>query len=210
MMQTIVDTALEISPQDQWKIDAFEPELSYVSDEYKNLAKWLIAQLPDYFFVVPASSTGKYHPAYTNGKGGLLRHTKAAVRIAIELMRLEMYQYFQAEKDRILIALMVHDGWKHGPQTEDGSYRQYTDQSHSKICFNWLVGLSNSCYSISEDLLRIADLVLTHMGQWNINGHTGEIFAPKPQTQAQCFVHLCDYLASRKCLEVNFDASFGA
>ena len=33
---------------------------------------------------------------------------------------------------------------------------------------------------------------------------TGAVLMPKPTTKAQNFVHLCDYLASRKCLEFNF------
>ena len=61
---------------------------------------------------------------------------------------------------------------------------------------------------LKEALKYVGYLVLTHMGQWNLNYSTGEIFAPKPQTQEQMFVHLCDYLASRKCLEMNFDIPY--
>ena len=46
----------------------------------------LIELLPNYFFEVPASSTGKYHPEFALGDGGLIRHTKVAVRIAYELL----------------------------------------------------------------------------------------------------------------------------
>lgn len=200
---------LSVKEENFWKLKAFEEELAYLSEGGMAIAGWLIEKLPDYFFHVPASSTGKYHPAYTNGDGGLLRHTKAAVRIAIELMRLEMYNYIAKHKDAILTALMIHDGWKHGPQTEDGSYREYSDQSHARICAEWLHEQGKYIPSLANQFQQIADLVLTHMGQWNVNSHTGEIFAPKPQTQEQCFVHLCDYLASRKCLELNFEVSFG-
>lgn len=201
---------LSINEKSFWKLKAFEEELNYLSEQGLAIAGWLIAQLPDYFFHVAASSTGKYHPAYTNGDGGLLRHTKAAVRIAMELMRLEMYSYIKESKDEILIALMIHDGWKHGPQTEDGSYQQYSDQSHARICAEWLNNCSKAIPTFEPYFTKIANLVLTHMGQWNVNGHTGEIFAPKPQTQEQCFVHLCDYLASRKCLEFNEKEKFNA
>lgn len=195
---------------DQWKVMSFKEELAFIKDPAMlGIAAWLIAKLPDYFFHVAASSTGKYHPSYTQGDGGLLRHTKSAVRIAIELLRLEMYQFMEPHYDEILIALMIHDGWKHGPQTEDGSYREFTDQSHARICADWIKGLSMQIPQFDRVLNEIASLVHTHMGQWNINSHTGEVFAPKPMAPEQCFVHLCDYLASRKMLEVNFDVQFG-
>ena len=61
--------------------ELFDKELSYIKDE--NIRKSLIELLkilPDYWYEVPASSTGKYHPEYALGDGGLLRHSKAAKR----------------------------------------------------------------------------------------------------------------------------------
>jgi hypothetical protein len=43
------------------------------------------------------------------------------------------------------------------------------------------------------------------MGQWNKDYKTGMEIMPKPKDEYQKFVHLVDYLASRKCLEMNFD-----
>ena len=54
------------------------------------LRKLLIRVLnvvPEYFWEIPASSTGKHHPIFALGKGGLVRHTKACVKIATELFR---------------------------------------------------------------------------------------------------------------------------
>ena len=67
--------------------ELFDKELSYIKDE--NIRKSLIELLkilPDYWYEVPASSTGKYHPEYALGDGGLLRHSKAAMRIGYELL----------------------------------------------------------------------------------------------------------------------------
>ena len=69
------------------KKDIFKTEINYIRNpEYQKNAEVLIELLPDYFFEVPASSTGKYHPKFASGEGGLVRHTKAAVRIAHELL----------------------------------------------------------------------------------------------------------------------------
>lgn len=206
MTETIEQTNANAN---KWKSETFATELSYIKDpNYRGFAEWLIEKLPDYFFEVAASSTGKYHPAYTNGKGGLVRHVKAAVRIAHELIRIEMYDCLKPSHDAILIALLLHDGFKHGYPNEDGTYNTYTVAEHSKVCADWLNSLGTMYPSAQQTLSYIANLVLTHMGQWNMDFRTGKYFAPKPQTVEQCFVHMCDYLASRKCLEFNESIEF--
>ena len=69
------------------KEEMFLDELELISDEElsESLLK-IIEMLPDYWFVEAASSTGKYHPSYALGEGGLLRHSKAAMRIGYELL----------------------------------------------------------------------------------------------------------------------------
>ena len=45
------------------KSEHFKKELEYIkSDKIRNACKEMIELLPDYFFEIPASSTGKYHP----------------------------------------------------------------------------------------------------------------------------------------------------
>ena len=68
------------------KIEIFKKEISYVKDSKRRKdLETLIKLLPDYFFEVQAASTGKYHPGFAQGEGGLVRHTKVAVRIAYDL-----------------------------------------------------------------------------------------------------------------------------
>ena len=45
------------------KVSYFNKEYSYIKDKKKrDDLKYLVSELPDYFFEIPASSTGKYHP----------------------------------------------------------------------------------------------------------------------------------------------------
>lgn len=61
------------------KVAVFKKELSYIeSPIVRTIVEDLLSEVPNYFFEIPASSTGKYHPDYALGKGGLVRHTKAA------------------------------------------------------------------------------------------------------------------------------------
>ena len=61
----------------------FEEELQLIKDDgIRDLVVEVLKTVKDDFFHAPASSTGKYHPDYALGDGGLYRHTRAAVKIA--------------------------------------------------------------------------------------------------------------------------------
>ena len=97
----------------------------------KAVVKYFVTIVPKYFWHVQASSTGKYHPDYALGEEGLLRHTCAAVRIAIDIMNREMYNliFDEIDKDNIIVALMLHDTFKHGEE-KDGKYNPYSIHEH--------------------------------------------------------------------------------
>ena len=187
-----------------YKSETFANELNWIKDGNKReYCKNVLEALPDYFFSVAASSTGKYHPEYALGEGGLVRHTKAAVTIAYDLLGLEMYsKYTPAERDNILIALILHDGLKHGPQGG-----RYTVFRHPLDIAEFLeAGDEWQDYMEEGDFCQICAGLRSHMGgnDWRIDKRTG-LELPKPVSAFQKFVHQCDYLASRKYLEVNFD-----
>jgi hypothetical protein len=157
--------------------------------------------MPDYFFQIPASSSAKYHPEYATGEGGLLRHTVAAVRIAVELSRMERWGFSSDDMDLIITALILHDGWKLG---NDGS--NYTVTEHPNIASFSIVNNKELMDSLPEEKTStILSSIETHMGQWNKNYKSGVEVLRKPETEHEKFVHLADYLASRKCLEMKFD-----
>lgn len=186
------------------RLRCFKEELAWIKDEkIRRFTERAIAELPDYFFEVPASSTGKYHPSYALGLGGLLRHTKAAVAIAKDLLGLEMYGKFSDEvRDMILSVLILHDGMKHGV---NGS--EYTVANHPVVIADWLVDTMKINEHFEPEFVEFyLGAIKSHMGQWNTDYKTKEEIMPKPVTAIEKFVHQCDYLASRKYLEVNFSA----
>ena len=182
--------------------ELFLVELGYISDEElsESLLK-LINLLPEYWLEEPASSTGKYHPEYALGKGGLLRHSKAAMRIGYELLSNPCIgdKYTSREKDLMLMSLLVHDGLKLGLPQE-----KYTRFDHPILMANFVeknykeVGLSK------EDAKFMGDVIKTHMGPWTTDYDGNEVLE-KPKTKYQNFVHMCDFLASRKCILVPFE-----
>ena len=184
------------------KKEIFYDEINYIKDESlrKSLDE-LIELLPDYFFKEPAASTGKYHPSYAQGEGGLLRHTKAAVRIGYELLQdLSIgKKYNSREKDLMLMALLLHDGFKKGLIEE-----RYTRFDHPLIASKVILDNASKVGLSSEDAKFISDAIKTHMGDYTVDYNGNEVLE-KPHTKYQNFVHMCDYLASRKCLLVPFD-----
>jgi 23S rRNA maturation-related 3'-5' exoribonuclease YhaM len=184
------------------KLKVFEYELKQIKNENIKLFTFkMLEVVPSYFYEVAASSTGKYHPAYALGEGGLIRHTKAAVRIAKELLTLEMFKYNDNEKDAIISALILHDACKHGINKS-----KYTITEHPLEIVKLIKQHKEICQLIDEKLLNIIiDCISTHMGQWTKDYKTKREVLPKPKTGKQHFVHMCDYLASRKCIELNFE-----
>lgn len=180
----------------------FEIELGYIKDEMiRDDCRMLIEELPDYFFLVPASSTGKYHPSYSLGEGGLLRHTKAAVRIGYELLCDPSIgdKYTQTEKDIMLMGLLLHDGVKHGIPKE-----KYVRFDHPILMANFILDHKDELLMSDSEIELLCSVIRTHMGPWTTD-YNGEEVLEAPKTKYQNFVHMCDYLASRKCLLVPFD-----
>ena len=177
----------------------FEAELNYIIDEnIRNSAMTILNLLPEYFFHIPASSTGQYHPKYALGEGGLVRHTKAAIRIACELFRI--YAFDDETKDLIILSLMIHDGIKKGMPEEN-----HTKFEHPFLISNFIEENKDQLNLSDEQIMRVKSMVESHMGRFNTNPNIKDVVLPLPVNPEQKFVHLCDYLASRKCLELPFD-----
>lgn len=180
----------------------FETELNYIKNiKIKEAGKYFVSKLPDYFFEIPASSTGKYHPKYTTSEGGLYRHVKSAVRIAYELLQIEMYKvnYTDDEKDLMILALILHDGFKNGIIKE-----KYSRFDHPLLMANFVRNSQSESGLEEKDINILADAISTHMGEF-ITDYNGNEVLEKPKTKIQKFVHMCDYLASRKFLNVEFN-----
>lgn len=184
------------------KIKTFDKEINYINNpRYKENIKILIDLLPDYFFEVPASSTGKYHPSFALGDGGLVRHTKVAVRIAKELFNDESVSgaYTHNEKDLMMMALIMHDGLKSGLKKS-----QYTNFDHPLLVSNYIKENKDKLTLNEKEVNFLCSVIESHMGPWNTNNYSNVVL-PKPETRYQRFVHMCDYLASKKFLDVKFD-----
>ena len=184
------------------KKDVFKKEYTYITnDRYRENAEKLVELLPDYFFKVAASSTGKYHPLFSLGDGGLVRHTKAAVRIAKELLDNNSigHKFTSDEKDLLIISIMAHDGLKHGRVEE-----KYTRFDHPILIGEYIKENKSKLTLTDEEIDFIVRVTASHMGEWNTNPYS-KVVLPLPKDKYQRFVHMCDFLSSRKFLDVKFE-----
>ena len=180
------------------KVKYFTKEISYIKDESKKRdIEVLINLLPDYFFTIPASSTGKYHPKFASTVSGLVKHTKVAVRIANDLFE-TVNNFTDNDKDLIIMALIMHDGLKKGLVEE-----KYTRHDHPLLVSKLIMENASKLEMDIDDVRKMCMLIESHMGKWNKCSYS-DVELPVPTTEMQRFVHRCDYLASRNYLNVRF------
>lgn len=179
-------------------LDTFENE------DIKEFAIVLLEDLPDYIWRVGASSTGKYHPSYSLGEMGLMRHQIAVARFLNFFLELEQYNSKLSSRERDLIRLsgLIHDGRKSGSQ-EDYERSKYTKFNHPVLMAD-VVRSFDGQYLSHEEIEMVADTISKHMGQWNTDKKS-DVELPKPNNKYARMVHVADYLASRKCITLDFD-----
>ena len=179
----------------------FDKEISYIkNNDIKESAKVMVGLLPDYFFHIPASTTGKYHPKSDLGEGGLVRHSKAVVRVGYELLKLEMYRnnFTEEERDLMIFSLLFHDGLKCGLEES-----KYTKAEHPILMAEYVKSNKEKLKLSDEQIDFIYKCIASHMGEWNTD-YNGNPILPKPKTKYEKFVHMCDYIASKKFLNIEF------
>ena len=177
-------------------LDTFE------NDDIRKLTELMIEDIPGYFYDIGASSTGKYHPKYALGDLGLTRHTVALVRIMNHIFALEHIQdrFDSRNRDLLRMSGIMHDSRKSG---NDGS--RFTVFDHPLLAAEAISRFKGVVESVTDDEIELAARACeSHMGQWNTNKRNTTVL-PKPQGKYEELLHLCDYLASRKDIEILFE-----
>ena len=174
-------------------IKHFDREINLIkNEEYRDFIEYyFIKHVPDYFFEIGASSSGKYHPAFSQGTGGLVRHTKAVVMFAEELLRMSSYAYMKDEyKDFVIIACLVHDTCKYGISEYDKDfYKDHAKNAAFNVNNAWMDYFDCPCPDYLYDAIK------SHMGQWSEK-------EDRPFTSIDRCVHMADYMASRSFIDI--------
>lgn len=159
-------------------------------------ARHCLEEAPESWWTQPASSSGKYHPAFAVEEAGLIKHTKAAVLVFEDMI--EMVSGFGvADKDIMLLAILFHDTTKY-VDGQDG----YTNRDHPKTGARWLLDRldefacqdNEDTQELSNKVKLAAKCIATHMGRW----YPTQYHKDSNIRALQKFVHMADYISSRK------------
>lgn len=203
------NTTIEFT--DEQKIKIFEPEINLiggmvitndVNDDIKKFVMRCLLKLPDYFFSIPASSTGKYHPEFSCEQSGLVKHTKAAIRIALTLFDTELFEFNERVRGLAIASILLHDGAKLG---FNGS--KYTVDKHPLLVCD-VINETELKDMPKEDVEKMCNAISTHMGKWNTSRKSDKEILPKPKGRLETFVHICDLISSRKYVTFDFNEDF--
>lgn len=188
------------------KITLFIKEIDSINDKnLKKLATEIIACADDYFFTIPASSTGKNHPPFSLGEGGLVRHTKCVVYMAKCLC--ESFNIDEYKRDMLIVAALAHDIKKQG-DTPNGL--GYTVHEHPLLAARYVceVYFASDITVLNGVVSSIADLISSHMGKWGADPKFIGDKKPLPMPESDCakILQAADYIASRReILDFDFE-----
>lgn len=174
------------------KHEFFEREIALIENEdLRDFARHFFDNyVGDWFFKSGASASGKYHPVFAQGEGGLVRHTRSVCMVCEELLRMSTYAYMRAEyKDYARLACLLHDTRKYGGEDVENHncYKEHGAIAADAVADAWdnfFIGGDRA-----PELLLMA--IRSHMGQWVENRDD------RPFTNIDRLVHLSDYIASR-------------
>ncbi|NMA50276.1 MAG: hypothetical protein GX951_00270 [Mollicutes bacterium] len=187
----------------EYNILKFELELSYIKNpRLKELALYLLEGLPDSFYEMSASSTGKNHPSFAQGRGGLVRHTKAAIAFLYNALShpYNSIKFSSDEKDLMYISILIHDGFKYNIEKSKGTLFE-----HPVLAVNYIKSMQEKCDLKDEEVEIISNNVLAHMGPWNKDNQEKMEDLPLPKNEMEFLVHYADYFSSRKNLDVLYE-----
>lgn len=177
-----------------------DTQIALINDaDLRALTRDVLDAAPACIWTMPASTTGKYHPAHSLGVGGLIRHTRAVVHLTVHLLAMEGIEPEDTTYSLAIAAAILHDCCK------KADHERYTAFDHPLRAAELIrTTAERTATTVPAATVRaLANTVAAHMGRWNTDPRTGTEL-PRPLTPLQRLIHTADYMASRKELLPNF------
>lgn len=184
----------------------FEPlARNFETDIFRNYYMDMVAEIPDYIFIMASSTSGKFHNETQCQTYGQIYHEYMFDSILNHRLRLKGNQekYNKPEtRDAMRCVPTFHDAVKCG---WNGS--KYTVQDHPLLAAEWVRTTKVEHDIPYEYKEMIAGMCEAHSGQWNttrggkpieLNG----VVMPEPRNEMEFFIHECDILSSRNDIDM--------
>lgn len=178
-----------------------KPELDLIqNDTIREWTEATLKQVPKYFYMAQASSSGKYHPACTTKEGGLIIHVQRAVYLANHIC--EGWGIFKLDRDIVLSAVILHDIAKtpsprvaqfYGMHTTDEDFVNHP--LNAQKYFARETELNKEPGQMTINIIQ--DCIAYHMGRWTPASIRKDIV---DYSLVELAVYTADYLSSRKDL----------
>lgn len=154
----------------------------------KRFVKEAFTVVPSYFWNIPASASGRFHPLDTLGKEGLVIHTKRVFYLAEELAKVFLLK--NEKLDVVRAAALLHDTYKHG--LEDKGHSDEEHPFYPRTQFKNFVHLT-------PYFSQIINAIETHQGRW------GREPIKMPHSREEWVLHIADFIASRNFVYLEFN-----
>lgn len=165
-----------------------------LSGQTSSIYRWAMTVLeaaPLYFWVIPSSSSGKYHPAFSQGKQGLVKHTASVMYMANELSR--TFNLNPVQTAEAVAAAAIHDICKYGLYYDPRYFGVHECLVRVKIGPKGANLLKNIDQGYSDVILSAVE---SHNGALVTGEWTA--FRRPPEGPVAQVVHLADFTVSRK------------
>ena len=166
-------------------------EVNLINDVFiRNLVENCIEHAPPYFWEIPSTATGKYHPPDERGFGGSVLHTRRDVRVAEDLCR--CMNVTGRDRDFVIAASIMHDFCKNGYPDNTG----HTVYGHGAL---WLNIVKEFTFPqdmiVCQEVKVLTELIGNHMGIFDFPLATAN-------NVLSMIVQLSDYISSREYIRV--------
>lgn len=182
------------------KKNVFKPMLRYFeTEEMKNYFLDMVAEMPDIIYVMPSSTSGKYHNKTQCEDYGQIYH----IYMFSEILNYRLSLKGNKEKysDPIIRDCMrcipaFHDAIKCGL---NGS--KFTVHDHPILAHDWVLNTVVG-HDIDKSLKEIiASMCAAHSGEWTTSKRS-TVVLPEPSNDMELFIHECDILSSRNNIDM--------
>jgi len=153
-------------------------------EDLRNFTILCLDRLPEYFWIKPSSSTGKYHPREEHLPGGLALHTARAFDVG---ERISSSMLPNCNPDIIRVSLLLHDCARYGV---DKVPSVHSLNNHAELGAEWVEKIGKEIGLVEkypEILESICKCIWSHMGRWS---------SPVPEGNDALIVHLADAVAA--------------
>ena len=174
-------------------LDKFETE------EIRLYCEDMIENIPDYIFIMPSSTSGKFHNVTQCQPHGQIYHiimfgAIMNYRLALKCNKEKFNN--PIHRDAMRCVPIFHDAVKCG---WNGS--QYTVHDHPMLAGAW-VRETKVEHDINDEIKEmIARMCERHSGEWT-SSKRSKVVLPEPETEMEILVHECDILSSRADIDM--------